>query len=671
MPVLNDFGDEGYARVVAQLDAFAAALGIPKEIIRQYWSDTAHLPQTLDELKAWGLKPDREYGQIRYDAATGRWMPLGTGPTPGKTDQERGGFPHFITNNVGEAQRFQQVDASGNIFAGSWDPAYNAAHPVTAPLPTTFGPRTGATASSGQGAVARTMENPYKGTPYEGAWEAGNPSGAPPAPTPTSAPGGGGAGGAPAAGSAPSGGSSGVGLNDAAARAANDAVLAFLAKRRLEEIDLPVANEQIAASRAERTRQDALAIWKQTYEQATLTGSYGGSPTLDATKTGADITGYTGGAGTAGNGQRVLDAMAALRGEAGYQAVYQRAAAGDQAAVAQLRAMEAARVVQATGGALTQEQALQAVNQMRATTATAGGYAGAPSQAAQIEGILRGIAPGTATLDRERDIGRLDLDREIERGKLGLDQEKEQNSTLVSVLNLLSTLRGPENAFAYANTLANVPESVRQNIQAAMGRLPVAPRNPAAAGVWNDVRAQQAQATAMGQPAMAQDQMGIGAFEQGQQGARPAPAWSAQGGPTASIMPMMAQDPGVGMTPASPVPSGTPPGFFPSMTNTTPIGVYGAQPEIVSGQPLMSQDPRGPAPAYGPRTQPVSPAAAAGLSAPNQWSPTAYNNTDVYARKLELAAYEQAGEDPESVQWRYQQSLPRAFGPRTGRLRAA
>jgi len=32
-----------------------------------------------------------------------------------------------------------------------------------------------------------------------------------------------------------------------------------------------------------------------------------------------------------------------------------------------------------------------------------------------------------------------------------------QNTTLTSVLGLLANLRGPENAFAYANTLANVP----------------------------------------------------------------------------------------------------------------------------------------------------------------------------------------------------------------------
>lgn len=171
MPVLNDFGEAAYQKVVQQLDAFAARLGIPKEIIRQYWSDTAHLPQTLDELKAWGMKPDREYGQIRYDQATGQWHPLGTGPTPGKTDQERGGFPHFINNNVGDAQRFQQVDASGNIFGGSWDPAFNAAHFDAQGRPIGGAPA---------GGVQRSASaNPYAGTPYEGAWEQANPSGQP------------------------------------------------------------------------------------------------------------------------------------------------------------------------------------------------------------------------------------------------------------------------------------------------------------------------------------------------------------------------------------------------------------------------------------------------------------------------------------------------------------
>lgn len=638
MAIVNDVPG-AWEALRAEGERLAALTNVPREIFWAFFNKHGRFPADIPELEAFGADNSNQYGWARRDPATGAWRAImpGVNPDPRLTAHDRGGFPHMITNaEDSDIQRFMTFDPGILATFGTVNPA--------PPLPVATGPRTGATASNGQGAVARTMSNPYKGTPYEGAWEAGNPSGTPPPPTPTSAPGGGGAGGAPAAGSAPSGGSAGVGLNDAAARAANDAVLAFLAKRRLEEIDLPVANEQIAASRAERTRQDALAVWKQTYEAAVLTGSYGGSPTLDATKTGADITGYTGGAGTAGNGQRVLDAMAALRTDPTYLAQDGNGR----------RQMEAARVVQATGGALTQEQALAAVNQMRATTAAGGGFAGAPSQAAQIEGILRGIAPGTATLDRERDMGRLDLDREIQTGqlgldreRLGLDREKEQNTTLVGVLNLLSTLRGPENAFAYANTLANVPESVRQNIQTAMGRLPVAPRNPAAAGVWNDVRAQQAAAMgvpgAVGAPVMAQDD-GLGG-----------------------------SGPAVAPTPAAPFGTAPPPGFFPSMTATTPIGVYGAQPEnatpeIVSGAPLMSQDPRGPAPAYGPRT---SPAVAAGMQAPNQWSPTAYNKTDPYALKLQLAAYENAGEDPESVQWRYQQSLPRAYGPRTSRLRAA
>src|SRR4030095_2956847 len=179
MPVLNDFGPEAYARVVAQLDAFAARLGIPKEIIRQYWNDTAHLPQTLGALDAWGARRDREYGQSPRDPTTGAWTPLATGPTPGLTPEQRGGFPHFITNQVGEAQRFQQVDEQGNIFGGSFDPAYNAAHPELAgqsAAQTTLG----ATGRSAQGgATAQAMGNPYAGTPQEAAWEAANPSGTP------------------------------------------------------------------------------------------------------------------------------------------------------------------------------------------------------------------------------------------------------------------------------------------------------------------------------------------------------------------------------------------------------------------------------------------------------------------------------------------------------------
>jgi len=72
--------------------------------------------------------------------------------------------------------------------------------------------------------------------------------------------------------------------------------------------------------------------------------------------------------------------------------------------------------------------------------------------------------------------------------------------------------------------------------------------------------------------------------------------------------------------------------------------------------------------AYGPRT---TPAEQAGMQLPNQLSPTDWNRTDPYAQKMTVAGYENAGEDPASVMWRYQQSLPRATGPRVGSYQAA
>src|SRR5262249_44605713 len=67
--------------------------------------------------------------------------------------------------------------------------------------------------------------------------------------------------------------------------------------------------------------------------------------------------------------------------------------------------------------------------------------------------------------------------------------QPQQNQDAIAALTLLSNLRGPENAFAYANTLANLPDSIRNTIGAAMQNLPTAygPRNPAQAGLLGDV----------------------------------------------------------------------------------------------------------------------------------------------------------------------------------------
>src|SRR5262245_15255412 len=161
-------------------------------------------------------------------------------------------------------------------------------------------------------------------------------------------------------------------------------------------------------------------------------------------------TGYTG-SRAAGQGQAVMNALNGLRSNPQY-------AAADGAT---RRQMEAATVAQATG--IDTASASQAIERLRSLTATTG----QASTPALVESVL-GQTPGGA-------------------GTPTLARETEQNRATMDALRLLSGLRGPENAFAYADTLANLPESMRQNIQAAMGRLPFTAQNPAQRGFLGDV----------------------------------------------------------------------------------------------------------------------------------------------------------------------------------------
>lgn len=721
MPVLNDFGDAGYQRVTAQLDAFAARLGIPREIIRQYWSDTAHLPQTLDELKAWGMKPDREYGQVRYDQATGQWHPLGTGPTPGKTDQERGGFPHFITNNVSDAQRFQQVDAQGNIFGGSWDPAYNAAHPELAGRPAAalgddpnarqhamgqaFTPGQDYVAPSGNGFVSVVGgQSNYFGTQAEAENDfnqrtgGGSPQGAPSAGPGAGAAGPGSAG--PAA--SPAGTTPGTLFNPSAASAANAAVLAFLEQRRIDEIEKPELALKTEVERAQMRRDDALAVWKQAYERASLTGtidgqptirageltgSINGTPTLEATKQGADLTGFTG-PGYAAQAQAAFERLPPEQRTPEMAAtIWRNVAPG-------LSPQEAAQLAQAGHDyyAATGQVMPDAVAGQTLARITGGRITGTGAQATPA-------------------------------------YQHQQNQDAISALTLLSNLRGPENAFAYANTLASLPDSVRNTIGAAVSNLGLTPRNPAQAGLLNDVTGGQpvpqlpiatgprttaptsgvgpAPAIPAGAPRImpgtmnVHDAIGQGApssatypsgepRQQIQGGMRMDPATQAAiaaGGGVQRSGPALVAAPGVGV-PAPVLDARMPSPYQHSgpalvaqpgiggangglpMQHSGPAmvaapGVAG-QPAAV-GNPVQHSGPylryQGPlAPAYGPRTQPQP------LPSFAQTSPTDWQRTNVYARQLALAGYENAGQDKNAILDEYRMRLPRATGPRVGRL---
>jgi hypothetical protein len=131
VPTLNDFGDAAVARVEQQAQQIARLWNVPKEAIYGYFNETAHFPQTTDELAQWGNQPTK-YGVSRRDPATGAWHPImpGVNPDPRLSALDRGGFAHNITNaEDSQIQRFQQVDQGGSVFGGSWNQALNAQHP--------------------------------------------------------------------------------------------------------------------------------------------------------------------------------------------------------------------------------------------------------------------------------------------------------------------------------------------------------------------------------------------------------------------------------------------------------------------------------------------------------------------------------------------------------------
>lgn len=664
MPVLNDFGPEAYARVTQQATDLANKIGIQPEIIIQFFNDTAHFPQTLDELNRWGDTPDKEYG-FRRRQPNGVWTPIYQGVTPGK-DENDPGFKHRITNEVGRIQRFQQVDPSGNVWGGSFDPAYNAAHPElagrtgfqTATTGLGQGPKMGlasqgmdqgnyvAPAPSGGGRFVSVVG----GVPVEFNSQAeaeqnfnqrtgtGAPASAPAAGPSVGAAGPGSAGPAasppaPSAGSYPSPtGGGGSYTNPAVDQLLvqlmnNAATIAYQTKRL--ELDRDIANRLDEREKQRLAQEAARDAANQVAERARLTGTYpDGTPTLDAQKTRADITGYQPAAG-AGKGQAVLDAMTAVRANPQYQALARAAAAGDQTAAGRMQAMEAAGVQQAAG--VTAEQAAAAVTQLRGMTAGAGGQ---QSSAATVETVLGQVAPGAATFAREQ----------------------EQNRTGLEALRLLSTLRGPENAFVYANTLASMPDSIRQQIQAAMGRLPIQAQTPAQRGVLGDVGAG---GMVHGGPVLTRDDPG------------------AVGGGARTLPTPGGLD--FGMPAGSPTAPGPVPGGGQVATGgPTPILRQGEptvriQPVMAAGAPLS---PAGGTPGANPlATMPVlsRPGVvpqAGGMVAPNQLNAADVTHANPYAKSLLWAGYENQGQDPKAAEWEFLNSLPIRSGPKQARIRA-
>lgn len=203
-----------------------------------------------------------------------------------------------------------------------------------------------------------------------------------------------------------------------------------------------------------------------------------------------------------------------------------------------------------------------------------------------------------------------------------LAREQEQNRTGLGLLDLASRLRGPDNAFAYANTLASVPESMRQNLNQMMARSGISYGGPSSSGLGGVV---------------------------GQIGAGNITGAAGQMGPGAMVYDRNAAE--------ASAPNGVPPTGTPQVPTYTGPGA----------QPAMAFDQR---------------AGTMGLGAPRpvlrtsepqhiaEYSPTDWNNTNTYTKRLLLAGQEAMGRDKDAEVDDYQRRLPKYTGPRSGRIAA-
>jgi hypothetical protein len=375
----------------------------------------------------------------------------------------------------------------------------------------------------------------------------------------------------------------------------NSAQIAYLNKKL--ELDRTQGQQLDERERIRLAQEAAAQAWKQTYERETLNQSN------------AKLMGYSQMLGP-GTGAKINAAGEKLRADPAYQAVAQRATAGDQQALAQLKQMQIAEIANQTGLPVERATALHAA-------------------LAQRRDALGGRLMSAEDIDRFVAQSPDFQAQTLEREQYGTD-------TALKYLQLRSQMRGPENAFAYAAALRDTPESVRNLINQAAGRanlpglaVPAPLTGPASAGV-----------------------LGPGSMNYSTQGGTPAQAGAVMSG----VDPRPGAAQGEPMRSAAVVPQtgagGT--GF-----GTTAPGTMNYQRQGGTlGQPVQGPNARS-------QVDPTT-----GLLRSSAWNPQEIQRTGDYQKKLLLAGYEAAGADKDAVLDEYKRSLPRYSGALRGRIAA-
>lgn len=279
-----------------------------------------------------------------------------------------------------------------------------------------------------------------------------------------------------------------AGAADAATNAANAAAQQAYLRERLRQVEIPSMQQLDERERQRLAIEAAQQAWTQAYQMSQLSGYLptavpGAAPGVGGTA-GAPIAGTY----TTKNGQKTVAQMRAELQTAGYP----QAGTADEATIAQVYG-------QTTGGPVAPATAPGAPGAPAgggglASRAQALWEATPPAQRTgeRAAAIWQQIAPGLNPQEAQRiadagrqyyittgqvmpdDIANQHLSQ-ITGGRVTgqtptLEREREQNQTALQLLQLQASLRGPQDWLTYANTLQNVPGSIKQIINQVAGR---------------------------------------------------------------------------------------------------------------------------------------------------------------------------------------------------------
>jgi hypothetical protein len=417
-----------------------------------------------------------------------------------------------------------------------------------------------------------------------------------------------------------------------AAQVAQQAAQQEFQRMRFTELEQPQFAHLSEMDKEQLAFQKAQQAFNEAFQTASLTGMYNGAPTtleqqrlLENQMSEAELTGMYNGQQTVAEQQRALaNAMA----EAGLTGMYQ----GQQTEAARAAAFE--RLVTESGLTGTY-QGQQTIDWM-----------------ARQAGIT-GYFDGQATLQREQ----------------------MQNENSLALLGLQSQLRGPRNAFQYANLIASTPAGLQGELAAMAGRSQV----PAYGGYQPNAGGLQAASLGTMYGDMLGGMQGLSGYAQpyAPQAGAQVPSYMMGG-----VMPVgTIREPYLGQ------PLGNPMYYEQQATQATTEAAAPFQPNPVGQQApsnLYNYQPTGDGRYYTYPPGMLAPQDAEQYSSSvpmnfdeikrfqdslpmgSQISSSYWNQAPQYTKDVMMSGYEARGDDAGYIEEQYQKSLPKYTGERVG-----